>query len=179
MCRGRATSPSAPLREQEGGSGINSILTHSMVMREEKKKKKRKGKGILHKAGVFLVVSSTCLLSIRPSAPCTKPTSGCSRSCQTHLKIHLPGGTHQAANTLRTTAQVCRQHKYASGKQHKAGRTAVVEAPGPQPSPFLEAAIRSLHSSGTEPLFILPLKEIITAVTQTQLCLQSLLTVAL
>lgn len=32
---------------------------------------------ILHKSTGFLVEGNTCLLSIRPSAPCTKPTSDC------------------------------------------------------------------------------------------------------
>lgn len=56
-------------------SGIKSILSHSMVTREEENKREKKGS--LHKAGSFLVQNSTYLLSIRLSAPCTKPISRC------------------------------------------------------------------------------------------------------
>jgi len=56
----------------------------------KKKKKKTKKKGSLHKAGGCLAGSSMCLLSIRSSAPCTKPALGCQSILQQTLTNPLP-----------------------------------------------------------------------------------------
>lgn len=73
------------------------------------------------------------------------PRASCSRPCQTHSQIHLLGGAPGAGDTPQTVAHVCRQCKQAAGRQHKAGKAVVVGAAGPQPSPFLEVAIKSLQ----------------------------------
>lgn len=83
----------------EGAGGSEWDKQHPHPHGDERERKK--GKVSLHKAGGFLVGSSTCLLSITPSALCTKPTLGC--ILQQTLPNPLPnspGGTHQASSTL-------------------------------------------------------------------------------
>lgn len=69
---------------------------------KRKKEKKKKEKESLHNASGFLVGRGMCLLSIRPSPPCTKPTSG----CQSILQQTLPNSPAQ---------------RHPSGWQHPTG----------------------------------------------------------
>lgn len=96
---------------------------------------------ILHKAGGFLLEGD---VSAEHQAKCP------SYKAQSILQQTLPTPKFTCleaprGNTPQTVARVCRQHKQAAGRQHKAGKAVVVGAAGPQPSPFLEAAIKSLQ----------------------------------